>query len=116
VNDLPKVMAPVNGEPFLHYIFKYLKQQQVQEVILSIGYKNEPIRNFFGEKYMGIKIKYSVEDEPLGTGGAIKKAFDLVDDFAFVMNGDTYFDVNLVELKDYYFSEDSDLAIALKSL
>src|ERR1017187_8088006 len=78
IQDLPKPMAPVNGKPFVHYIFQYLVKQQVSEVILSVGFKHETIREFFGSEYAGIKIQYSVEDEPLGTGGGIKQAFDLI--------------------------------------
>lgn len=116
VSDIPKSMAPVNGPPFLNYVFRCLQQEGITEVILAIGYKGEAIREFFGDKYAGIKIQYSVEEEPLGTGGAIKKAFDLVDDFAFVLNGDTLFDINLEELKDFYFENDCDLVVALKHL
>ena len=47
IQDIPKPMAPVNGKPFLHYIFQYLKQEQIREVILSVGYKHETIEYFF---------------------------------------------------------------------
>src|SRR5258706_15318901 len=92
VSDLPKSMAPVNGKPFLHYIFRYLVKQNISEVVLSVGYKHETIRDFFASEYLGITIQYAIEAEPLGTGGGIKKAFQSVDDFAFVLNGDTFFD------------------------
>src|ERR1700739_1496243 len=78
INDLPKPMAPVNGKPFLHYIFQYLKSEQIKDVILSVGYKHEVIKDFFGEEYLGIKVRYSIEEEPLGTGGGIKQAFALI--------------------------------------
>ena len=116
INDLPKPMAPVNGKPFLHYIFQYLVKQNIAEAILSVGYKHELIKDFFGDEYLGIKIKYSVEEEPLGTGGGIKQAFKLAADSAFVLNGDTFFDVNLAELKDFYFKSESDVVLALKAL
>ncbi len=116
INDLPKPMAPVNGKPFLHYIFQYLKQEQIREVILSVGYKHEVIEEFFGKEYLGIKIQYSVEEEPLGTGGGIKQAFDLVDGPAYVLNGDTFFGVNLLALQEFYFEKGSDIALAIKPL
>jgi len=116
INDLPKPMAPVNGKPFLHYIFQYLKQERISEVILSVGYRHEAIEEFFGREYAGIKIQYSVEEEPLGTGGGIKQAFDLVDGPAYVLNGDTFFGVNLHSLSDYYFESGSDIVLALKKL
>lgn len=116
INDLPKPMAPVNGKPFLHYIFQYLKQEQIREVILSVGYKHEVIEEFFGNEYAGIKIQYSVEEEPLGTGGGIKQAFNLVSGPAYVLNGDTFFGVNLLSLSDFYFDSKSDMVLALKKL
>ena len=105
-------MASINGKPFLHYIFQALQQQNIEKVILSVGYKHEIIQDFFKDNYLGIAIKYAVEHEPLGTGGAIKHAFDFVGDDAFVLNGDTFFDVDLAKLKN----ENTDISIALKPM
>jgi D-glycero-alpha-D-manno-heptose 1-phosphate guanylyltransferase len=116
ISDLPKPMAPVNGKPFLHYIFRYLGKQGIGKAILSVGYKYEAIHDFFGEAYEGIQIQYSVESEPMGTGGGIKKAFELVSDTAFVLNGDTFFDVNLAALKQFYIDNTCDAVLALKHL
>ena len=116
INDLPKPMAPVNGKPFLHYIFQYLVREGVKDVVLSVGYKHEAIKEFFGGAYLGIKIQYSVEEEPLGTGGGIKQAFDLIDGPAYVLNGDTFFGVNLWALNEFYFDTKSDIALAIKPL
>ena len=116
INDLPKPMAPVNGKPFLHYIFQYLRHEQIREVILSVGYKHEVIEEFFSKEYLGIKIQYSIEEEPLGTGGGIKQAFDLITGPAYVLNGDSFFGVNLHSLSDYYFESGSDMVLALKLL
>lgn len=116
ISHLPKPMAPINGKPFLHYLLKYLAGQRIKEAILSVGYKCEPIKDFLGAEYLGIKIQYSVENEPMGTGGGIKKAFNLVNDFAFVLNGDTFFDVPLQDLMDFYFQTQSDLTLSLKEL
>lgn len=112
VKDVPKPMAPINGKPFLHYIFEELQEQNIQEVILSVGYLHEAIQDFFKEEYLGIKIKYSIETEPLGTGGGIKQAFDFIEDDAFVLNGDTFFDIELSKLK----IDNSDISIALKPM
>ena len=61
-------------------------------------------------------MQYSVEEEPLGTGGGIKQAFGLIDGPAYVLNGDTFFGVNLHTLSDYYFDSNSDMVLALKHL
>ena len=116
IHDLPKPMAPIAGKPFLHFLFKYLQKQKIARVILSVGYKYESIKDFFGKEYLGIKIEYSVEEMLLGTGGGIKKAFTLVDDFAFVLNGDSFFDVDLDSMKYEYFEKNADIVIALKHL
>lgn len=116
VDDLPKSMAPINGKPFLHYIFQYLVKQRVLEVVLSVGYKRETIQQYFGSGYLGVAVQYAIEEEPLGTGGGIKKAFELVNDFAFVLNGDTFFDVDLSVIKNFYSETSADIALALKPM
>jgi D-glycero-alpha-D-manno-heptose 1-phosphate guanylyltransferase len=105
-------MAPINDKPFLHYIFKELQHQNIQQVVLSVGHLKEVIQDFFQDKYLRISIQYAIENEPLGTGGGIKNAFSLVDDDAFVLNGDTYFDIELLKLKN----EQTDISIALKPM
>jgi D-glycero-alpha-D-manno-heptose 1-phosphate guanylyltransferase len=116
VKDLPKPMAPVNGKPFLHYLFLYLKQQGVRNVILSVGYKAEAIRSYFGDIYNDISILYMEEETPLGTGGGIYHAISLTDGPAYVLNGDTFFDVNLNELYQFYKANKADIALSLKPM
>lgn len=109
-------MAPVNGQPFLHYLFLYLQRQNIQQVILSVGYKSEMIENYFGTSYLGLQIIYSREQEPLGTGGGIKKALELVSDFAIVLNGDTFFDIDLATFHRFHTSNQADISIAIKQM
>ncbi len=116
INDLPKPMAMVNGKPFLHYLFVYLTQQKVKRAIVSVGYKAFVIESFFGDKYLDVEITYSREDEPLGTGGGIKKAFEHIDKSAFVLNGDTFFDVDLADLEKFHTENNADLSLALKPM
>ena len=116
ISDLPKPMAPVAGQPFLHYIFLYLQKQGITDVVLSVGYKSEVIKEFFGDKYAGINIRYAVENEPLGTGGGIRQAMSLIDSDAYVLNGDTFFDVDLKDLYEFYTMRASDIALALKRM
>jgi D-glycero-alpha-D-manno-heptose 1-phosphate guanylyltransferase len=100
VKDIPKPMADVGGKPFLEYIILYLIRKGVDRIILAVGYKHESIASYFGDKYNGIPIVYSIEDIPLGTGGAIKKAASVCEakNF-FIINGDTYFNVDLMKMK-----------------
>jgi D-glycero-alpha-D-manno-heptose 1-phosphate guanylyltransferase len=78
VSDVPKPMAPVGDKPFLEYILRYLKKNGITRVVLSVGYKWEVIKEYFGNKFDEVELIYSVEDEPLGTGGALKKAMSSV--------------------------------------
>jgi len=113
--DIPKCMAPVNGKPFLEYILEYLINQEINKVILSVGYRKDHIINNFGSKYKSISIDYAIEDEPLGTGGAIKLALShCTQDMVFVINGDTYFLPELQEIENQYFQKSADITIAVK--
>ena len=116
ISDLPKPMAPVNGFPFLHYLFLYLQRQGVTDVVLSVGYKADVIKDFFGEKYSRVNITYSLEDEPLGTGGGIAQAMSMIDSDAFVLNGDTFFDIDLSELHYFHQEKNADVSFALKRM
>ncbi|MDB5228799.1 MAG: D-glycero-D-manno-heptose 1-phosphate guanosyltransferase [Bacteroidota bacterium] len=105
-------MAPINGKPFLHYIFQSLQKQEIKNAILSVGHLKEVVQDYFKDNYVGIEIKYAVEQEALGTGGGIKNAFQFVDDDAYVLNGDTFFDIQLSSLKN----NDADITVALKPM
>jgi len=101
VSDVPKPMAPIGDKPFLAYLLENLSKQGVSRVILSVGYMADKIMGYFGNKYSGMEVIYSKEETPLGTGGAIRLALDLVlGDHVFVFNGDTYLDleIHIIEL------------------
>ena len=99
VSDVPKPMAPINGKPFLEYLLDELEMQGFNKVVFAVGYKKECIINYFGNSYKNLEIIYSSEDEPLGTGGCVRKAFQYIDeDFAFVLNGDTMFKIDFKEM------------------
>jgi len=115
VKDIPKPMALINNRPFLEYLLNYLKLNKIQKIILSVGYKHEVIFDYFKTNFNNIELVYSIEDEPLGTGGGIKKATELVqDDTFFVINGDTLFDIDLTNMLDYHNNNNCDITIALK--
>lgn len=114
IKNIPKPMALVDNMPFLEHIFKYLQKNRVQKVVLSVGYKYKFIKEYFGDKWEDIEIVYSIEDTPLGTGGAIKKALSYIKNKeVFVLNGDTFFDIDLEKM---LLKKDSKIAIALKMM
>lgn len=99
VNDVPKVLAPINGKAFLYYLFKYLEGQNVSRVILALGYRSEQVEIWLKENDFKFEIILSIEKEPLGTGGALKQAIKLCDRNNIIfLNGDTYFDIDLKKL------------------
>ncbi len=115
VNSCPKPMMQVGGRPFLEYLILQLKRYNLTEIILSIGYLGDKIREYFqnGRKW-GVRIRYSEEKAPLGTGGAIKLAEDLIktDDF-LVLNGDSYLDINLNQLIEFHKLQKALATLAL---
>lgn len=114
VSELPKPMAPVEDKPFLEYILKYLQKNGITRVILCVGYKWKSIQEYFGDKFDNIELVYSVEDEPLGTGGAIKKAMNQINsEQVYIINGDTLFDI---DLKILALNHESKLMLSLKSM
>lgn len=103
VNDRPKPMAAIADRPFLEYQVEFLKKYQVGEVILCVGYLWDKIYEYFRDgKDWDIKIHYAVEETPLGTGGALKNAEKLIDGPFLLLNGDSYFGMNLRELMRFH--------------
>ena len=90
VPDRPKPLAPVAGKPFLDYLLSHLAQVGVRRVILSIGYLGEQIKQRYGHHHGQLSIVYCEEDQPLGTGGALKQALALsTTSYTLALNGDT---------------------------
>ena len=117
VSEVPKPMAPVAGKPFLQYILDYLIAHKVTHAVLAVGYLRETIIDFFGDEYQSLKITYSIEDNPLGTGGGILQACNyLIGDNAFVINADSFFDVVLIVLSAYHQTNNALLTVELKKM
>lgn len=117
VSDVPKPMAPINNRPFLEYVFNYLKRYSVQRVVLSVGFMSDIISDHFGGSFNDIEIAYAHEEEPLGTGGAVRHALSFCnEDDVLVLNGDTFFDANLHELSEFHASHNSDITLCLRWL
>jgi D-glycero-alpha-D-manno-heptose 1-phosphate guanylyltransferase len=117
VNDLPKPMAPINGEPFLNYQLNYLKHYGIKNVILSVGYLAEKIKAYYGSNFNGLEIDYVVEENPMGTGGGIRLALEkCTESLSFVLNGDSFFDVDLIKFYDLHIQNRSQISLALRKV
>ncbi len=98
---IPKPMVPINNIPIIELQIRYLKKFGVRDFIICTGYKTEQIENFLKAKNnLGVKIRYSIEKTPLGTGGAIKKAAKFIKEKSFlVMNGDVITNIDIKKLQ-----------------
>lgn len=97
ISDLPKPMAPIGDVPFLEYIVKKVEKDGFKNIVLLTGYLGEKIEEHFStDAFSSLNIRYSKEESPLGTGGAIKKAIENSRFHNFlILNGDTLFNINL---------------------
>lgn len=117
VSDVPKPMAPVAGKPFLTYLLNYLSAFKITKVVLAVGYKHEVIVDYFGQKYRNINLEYAIEHEPLGTGGGIKNAIDRIEgNGAYLLNGDSFFDVDLNALFQHHELSSADVTLSVKEM
>jgi D-glycero-alpha-D-manno-heptose 1-phosphate guanylyltransferase len=117
VADLPKVLSPVNGKPFLDILLHRLNRSgKISKVILAVGYMADKIiEHYRDSRTFNFSIAFSVETELLGTGGAIKKALGYSEtDDILVMNGDSYVDVNFEELFAAHRARNAAMTIVVK--
>ena len=110
---VPKPLIPINNIPIIEWQIRYLKKFGISEAIICSGYKTEMIENYLKNKKLGIKITFSIENKPLGTGGAIKKAARKIKEKSFlVINGDI---ITNIDLKKLFKKENSIAAIQLRT-
>ncbi|HDR89269.1 MAG TPA: D-mannose-1-phosphate guanyltransferase [Bacteroidetes bacterium] len=115
VSDRPKVMAPVGNRPFLEYLLMFLRNRNFHHVVLSVGYRHEMISRYFRSEYRGLSLEYAVEKEPLGTGGGILNALNHCSgEDVLIVNGDTLFLIDNVELEEFHFRTSSLLTVCCK--
>jgi mannose-1-phosphate guanylyltransferase len=94
--SLPKPVVPVVDRPFLRHQLDLLARVGVRDIVFSVAYRPERVRSVFGDgSAHGVSIQYAVEDSPLGTGGAVRNALDLLDERTIVLNGDVLTNVDL---------------------
>lgn len=94
---VPKPVMPLAGRPFLSFMLDWLRRHGVDEVILSLGFRADDVRAVLGDIYEGMRLRYVVEDEPLGTAGPVRLALDrgILADRLLILNGDVLTDIDL---------------------
>jgi D-glycero-alpha-D-manno-heptose 1-phosphate guanylyltransferase len=117
VTDVPKPMAPVNDKPFLYYLLHWMNNFPVEKIILSTGYKSDSIFDYFGNSFENIRLIYVKDEEPLGTGGAVLKALkSTMGNNILILNGDTWFPIDLNEFYSFHIKNNHIFSIALKRM
>jgi mannose-1-phosphate guanylyltransferase len=102
-STLPKPVIPLVGRPFIGYMIEWLRGHGVDDVILSCGFMAEGVRSVLGDGAdHGVRLRYVDEPEPLGTGGALKFAEELLDERFFMLNGDVLTDMDLTAQLDQH--------------
>jgi D-glycero-alpha-D-manno-heptose 1-phosphate guanylyltransferase len=117
VPDLPKCMAPVAGKPFLAHVIDYFRNQGIEKFIFSLGYKHEAIEAFLDTTYASYNKQYVIEQEPLGTGGAIQLACrQATEKDVLILNGDTLFSIQLAKQTAFHQQHQAHCTLALKPM
>ena len=117
VSNKPKVLAEVLGRPFLTYLFDQLVHAGAREVVLCTGYMADSVREEIGNTYGSLRIKHSMENVPLGTGGALRLALPLIrSDTVMVMNGDSYVSADFKAFLEWFLHKNIVAALLLAKI
>jgi NDP-sugar pyrophosphorylase family protein len=117
VADKPKVLAPIHGRPFLAYLMDQLANAGLRRIVLCTGYKSEMVEADIGQRFNGMDVVYSIEQTPLGTGGALRLAVPKFEsESVLVMNGDSYVSADFESYLEWFNSVDARAALYLTSV
>ncbi len=111
----PKPLMPIGDKPILEIIIRQLSSQGLKDIIVTVGHLAELIMNFFGDgSQLGVSIKYSREDQPLGTAGGLGLIKEELKETFLMINGDTLTTLNFSDLINYHKRNGATATIALK--
>lgn len=117
VPELPKCMAPVNGQPFIAFVIRNFKQQGISHFVFALGYKSDAFPDFLSGELQASEYTLSVEPEPLGTGGAIRLACaHTKTENVLVTNGDTFFRFDVSAMSALHDQQKASCTLALKKM
>ena len=118
VSDRPKPMALIGEKPFMEYVVLELKKHGITEIIFAVGYKGSMVEEYFKDgSQLGIRVSYAYEETLLGTAGAIKNAGRLVtDERFFVLNADTFYQIDYGRLVSMSEERNLDMALVLRKV
>jgi D-glycero-alpha-D-manno-heptose 1-phosphate guanylyltransferase len=115
VADRPKVLALIQDKPFLTYLLEYLGSQGFSRIVLALGYRCEQVMCLYKQHDFAFDLHFSIEEQPLGTGGAILHAMPhlLVDEPVCVINGDTFLAMDYAALYAFHRQQQVDFTMTL---
>jgi NDP-sugar pyrophosphorylase family protein len=114
VSDRPKVLAMIQGRPFMSYLLDQLVSAGIRSVVLCTGYQGEQVKSTLGHSYRTLELIYSQEPSPLGTGGALRQALPLLQsDPVLVLNGDSFCELNLSSFFQWHEAHEARASLAL---
>jgi D-glycero-alpha-D-manno-heptose 1-phosphate guanylyltransferase len=117
VPDLPKCLAPVGGRPFIAWLTDYFRREGIERFIFALGYRSADFDAFFRTEFPHGNYDISLEAEPLGTGGAIRQACERVEGrTALILNGDTFFRIELKALAEFHADRQAGCSLCLKPM
>jgi D-glycero-alpha-D-manno-heptose 1-phosphate guanylyltransferase len=114
LEGVPKSMAPIAGRPFLEIVLTQLESAGCTRVLLAVGHLHTIIQDHFGATFNSMRIDYSVENSPLGTGGAVRLALEqATEESILVMNGDTFLQADYADMMLFHATEGAGVTIAV---
>jgi len=112
--DTPKPMIKISGKPILEHTIELAKSQGIKDIIICSGYLSHVIEEYFGDgSKFGVNIKYSIEKEPLGTGGPLSLIKNSIDDDFIVLNADIMCNINIKKLIEFHKKNNADATIII---
>jgi len=115
--ELPKPLIPLHDRPLLEHVIELFKKHDVLDIIISVGYKAQKIKDYFGDgRRFGVRIQYVEESEPLGTGGPLRLAKDLLTETFVMCNADELKEIDLFDMFSFHKEQGSFATIALTTV
>jgi len=113
-DETPKPLLPIRERPIIEHAILNFKKHGITDIILSIGYRADLIKEYFGDgSELGVNISYCVEDKPLDTGGAIKEASRGIEETFLAINGDNLSNFDWTSMIDFHRKKDAKITLAL---
>lgn len=117
VPDKPKVIAEVGGRPFVTYLLDQLAEAGLRTIVLCTGYLADKVEDCLGDSYRGMALRYSREESPLGTGGAVRHALPMLGSGpSLVVNGDSFCAVDFAKLEEFHFDRGAAATLVLSRM